>query len=577
MTAIVRFGRIRGLLTEFFRPVGKFFFAPSRLVDFKFQISNFRSDHTLMKAIATYCAIFFAAFLVLGLPLACVTPDALTAVKSISLHDIGLTLSALVVGIVATLPEARSAEIRKEKSPKKLRETVSTLNKEIQKHRDMINAETYEWRQEDQTKMEVLFAERGACLERAEFLETVETVFNEINVPDERTDAGTQLRERDPGQRSESRLGSGALTPAQRDDAQNWAIARTLGIELTGERQELVNRAAGAKLFRQKGNTIDVRAGNITEEFRQLQRQLRAGRTLERLDARGLTVNTGASSAGYFGTSGFIAQIERIMLYFGPMLQVCRVLSTDDGRAIHQPTVDDTANSGRDVAEAAAVTTNTDPTIGQNEWLTRKVASDIVKYSAEAEEDSVFDLFSLIVDLLGERIARKSNYLWTLGGTNVTGAVPGATAGNTVTAASVDTAATDDVALATALIALINSVDVAYQSNGAVMMCNQVHLTRLATLQDSAGRWMYSVKDGMLDSFKGRPIKPNNDMLSTLTAGRPFIFGDFSSYWCRVVRTVRIRRMLELYSENDQDAVQCFRRIGGNFANTKAVKALVLT
>jgi HK97 family phage major capsid protein len=288
-------------------------------------------------------------------------------------------------------------------------------------------------------------------------------------------------------------------------------------------------------------------------------------------------VNTGASSAGYFGTSGFIAQIERIMLYFGPMLQVCRVLSTNDGRAIDMPTVDDTANSGTDVAEGASVATATDPTIGEVSWLTRKIASDKVLYSAEAEEDSVFDLFSLIVDLLGERIARKANALWTLGGTNITGVVPGCTAGNTVTSASVVTPVTHDVALATALISLINSVDIAYQSAGAVLMCNQVHLTRLATLQDSAGRWMYSVKDGMLDSFKGRPIKPNNNMVTTLAAGRPFIFGDFSSYWCRVVKNVRIRRMVELHSDTDQDAVQCFRRIGGNFANTKAVKALVLT
>lgn len=516
-----------------------------------------------MRFLMTVCACLFALIVALTCNL----------LPAMSVQELSLAL-ALGVGIVAQLPEERAAEIRKEKSPKKLREQVETLGKEIQKHRDRINEETYEWRQEDQTLMETLFAERSECLSRAEFLENVESVSAEI----QRGEAGgtpsrpnlRQDPERSPGD-------SGSLTPAQRDDAQNWAIARTLGVRLTGERDALVKRAATAGVFAGQGNQIDVRTGPITQEFRDLQRQLRAGRTLEGLDARALTVNTGATSAGYFGTSGFISQIERIMLYFGPMLQVCRVLSTDDGRAIDMPTVDDTANSGQDVAEGASVATETDPTISEVTWLTRKIASDKVKYSAEAEEDSVFDLFSLIVDLLGERIARKANALWTLGGTNITGAVPGATAGNTVTALSVDTPQTDDVALATALIGLINSVDVAYQSAGAVLMCNQVHLTRLATLQDSGGRWMYSVKDGMLDSFKGRPIKPNNNMASTLAAGRPFLFGDFSSYWCRVVRTVRVRRMVEIHSDTDQDAVQCFRRIGGNYANTKAVKALVLT
>jgi HK97 family phage major capsid protein len=530
-----------------------------------------------MRTLATYCAIFFSALLVFFLPVACITPDAIACVQSIHLQDLAPALTMLAIGLVATAPEERLKEIRGIKSPKLLRETVSELNKEIQKHRDKINDAKYEWRQEDQTLMEKLFSERSECLSRAEFLETAESVYGQI----ERESSGggnpprPNLRQ-DPEPRGGGDA-TGPLTPAQRDDAQNWAIARTLGVRLTGDRAALVKRAAQESIFRTNGNTIDVRAGQITQEFRELQRQLRAGRTLESLEARALTVNTGASSAGYFGTSGFIAQIERIMLYFGPMLQVCRVLSTNDGRAIDMPTVDDTANSGTDVAEAGSVATETDPTIGEVSWLTRKIASDKVKYSAEAEEDSVFDLFSLIVDLLGERIARKANALWTLGGTNITGVVPGCTAGNTVTALSVDTPQTDDVALATALIGLINSVDIAYQSAGAVLMCNQVHLTRLATLQDSAGRWMYSVKDGMLDSFKGRPIKPNNNMASSLAAGRPFIFGDFSSYWCRVVKNVRIRRMVELHSDTDQDAVQCFRRIGGNFANTRAVRALVLT
>jgi HK97 family phage major capsid protein len=520
-----------------------------------------------MRPLAIVCTAIFA-FLI------CLTCDLF---QNVTLPQIGMIISTLVVGLVATAPEARLAEIRGTKSPKLLRETVSELNKEIQKHRDKINDAKYEWRQEDQTLMETLFSERSECLNRAEFLETAEGVFNEI----ERSNGGGGGNPPRPNLRQDPEPRGGGdnapLTPAQRDDAQNWAIARTLGVRLTGERAALVKRAAEAKVFEGRGNSIDVRAGNVTQEFRDMQRQLRSGRTLESIEARSLTVNTGVSSAGFFGTSGFIAQLERIMLYFGPMLQVCRVLSTNDGRALDMPTVDDTANSGREAAEEASVATATDPTISEVSWLTRKIASDKVLYSPEAEEDSVFDLFSLIVDLLGERLARRANLMWTLGGTNVTGVVPGASAGVTVTSASVATPATNDVALATALIGLINSVDIAYQSAGAVLMCNQVHLTRLATLQDSAGRWMYSVKDGMLDSFKGRPIKPNNNMVSTLAAGRPFIFGDFSSYWCRVVRNVRIRRMVELHSDTDQDAVQCFRRIGGNFANTRAVRALVLT
>ena len=472
------------------------------------------------------------------------------------------------------------SEIRSEKSPKKLRERVETVNREIQKHRDHINSDAYEWRQEDEDKMHALFDERTHCLERASFLERVDEGIAEIRQQEEDNPRGrnTQLRDTDPGDRRDRRSNpNGPLSAEERSDAVNWALARHLGITLSRENAALVARAADAGLFRRQGRSIDFDAGRTSQEFKGVQRQLRSGRKLESLDTRALTVGDGTSSAGYFGTEGFIPRIERAMLYYGPMMQVATVLQTNDGRDINMPSVDDTGNQADIVGEAADVSATQDPTVGTLEWKSSKLRSKKVLYSAESAEDSVFDLFALLTDLLGERIGRGANYYWTLGGTNITGAVPGATAGNTVTAVSVDTPVTDDVALVTALVTLINSVDIAYQSAGAVLMCNQVHLTRLATLQDSAGRWMYTIKEGMQDSFKGRPIAPNNHMLATLTAGRPFLYGDFSSYWARVVRTIRVRRFVELHGDNDQDAVQLFRRIGGGYVNTKAVKALVLT
>jgi HK97 family phage major capsid protein len=528
-----------------------------------------------MKFIATVFAILFLMFL----PAVCVFPTACDAFSACSFSDLCATLGSLplLFGVVAAkCDEKRAAEIRKEKSPKKLREGVAELNKEIQKHRDMINVDTYEWRQEDEDKMNQLFGERQLMLERAEFIETVERVTDDIGRQESDGGGGGRRDLRGnpdrPGRRE-----TGPLTNDQRSDAANWAIARHLGITLSRDNAGLVQRASEGSVFNRNGRVLDVYAGRTSQEFKNIQRQLRSGKPLERLDTRALTVGDGTASAGLFGSEGFIPRIERAMLYFGPMMQICTVLQTNDGRDIHMPSVDDTGNMADIVGEAADVSAVQDPTIGDLEWKSSKLRSKKVLYSAESAEDSVFDLFALLTDLLGERIGRGANYYWTLGGTNITGAVPGATAGNTVTAASVDTAVTDDVALATALITLINSVDIAYQSAGAVLMCNQVHLTRLATLQDSAGRWMFSVKDGMDDSFKGRPIKINNHMISTLVAGRPFLYGDFSSYWARVVRQIRIRRFVELHGDNDQDAVQVFRRIGGRYANANAVKALVLT
>ncbi len=179
-----------------------------------------------------------------------------------------------------------------------------------------------------------------------------------------------------------------------------------------------MNRAQAAGVFSRGRNTIDIRTGGLSQQFRSLQRQLRSGNTtIERMEARDMVVGDGTTSAGLFGTEGFIPLIERAMLYYGPMLQLCTVIATTDGRNTNMPTVDDTANEADVVGEAADVSATQDPSIGNKEWETVKLRSKKVKYSAESAEDSVFDLFALLTDLLGERLGRGANKVWTLGST----------------------------------------------------------------------------------------------------------------------------------------------------------------
>lgn len=473
--------------------------------------------------------------------------------------------------------EKTVAEIRKEKSPKKLRERVETLNKEIQKHRDMINADTYEWRQEDENKMHSLFNERKHALERAEFLEQVEKTVGDItrdSAPPERG-GRHELRDQDPGDRKGRRDRGAELTPVERAEAANWALARFLGVRIDAEKRTLIDRAQDSGAVKVGRSLINLRSQDPGPEFKRIQTQLRAGHTIDSVLARDLTVNDGSTSAGYFGQLGFIPQLERAMLYFGPMLQICTVIRTADGRQLDMPFVDDTANEADVVGEAAAVSATQDPTISENSWKSVKLRSKKVKYSAESAQDSVFDLFALLVDLLGERIGRGANRVWTLGSsTDVQGAVPGAAAGVTTAA----TGLTTDDTLAQKIVALYFSVDPAYRTNGGVFMCNDTHLARFATLKHADGTWMYRLRDGMSDTLWGRPVKANNHMVATLAAtDRPLLYGDFSAYWIRLVRDIRIRKFAELHGDNDQDAVQLFRRIGGRYVNLGAVKAMVLT
>ena len=88
-----------------------------------------------------YVAIVFAALLVCFLPLACIANEftrGADAVPLASLNELGTMIGCLAVGLVATIPAERMAEIRGLKSPKVLRETVSELNKEIQDRKSVV-------------------------------------------------------------------------------------------------------------------------------------------------------------------------------------------------------------------------------------------------------------------------------------------------------------------------------------------------------------------------------------------------------------------------------------------------------
>ncbi len=109
-------------------------------------------------------------------------------------------------------------------------------------------------------------------------------------------------------------------------------------------------------------------------------------------------------------------------------------------------------------------------------------------------------------------------------------------------------------------------------------MCHDTHLARFAKLKHSDGTWMYKFSEGKADTLWGRPVAANNHMVATMNATqRPLLYGDFTRYYIRMVRSIRMRRFTELHGDNDQDAVQLFRRIGGRLVTPAAVKALVLT
>jgi HK97 family phage major capsid protein len=102
----------------------------------------------------------------------------------------------------------------------------------------------------------------------------------------------------------------------------------------------------------------------------------------------------------------------------------------------------------------------------------------------------------------------------------------------------------------------------------------------LRLLKDGNGRylWVDSVQQGKPDTILGYPVTTNNDMASTTASGtKSVLFGTLSKYMIRDVGTVRVKRLVERYADNDQEAFVAFMRFDGNLMDAGVAPVKVLT
>ena len=274
------------------------------------------------------------------------------------------------------------------------------------------------------------------------------------------------------------------------------------------------------------------------------------------------------SAGGFTIAEGFISQLEKRMLYFGPMQSVVFNLRTNKGNRLPMPTVDDTSNEGDVVAENAAIVEQ-DVTFGEVVFNAFKYSSKLVKVSRELMEDSEFDMSSLLSDLLGERLGRRTNKDLTIGtgSGQMQGAVTGATAG--VTTAAVAAVTADE------LIDFNHSLDIAYRSQGAYMF-NDATIQDIRKLKDLDDNylWQSGLALGRPDTLLGAPVLANNDIAVQATGADFGLFGDFSKLWHRQVRDISVFVLNELFRANDQTGFVSFLRQDARVIQPQAIKKI---
>lgn len=336
----------------------------------------------------------------------------------------------------------------------------------------------------------------------------------------------------------------------------------TAGRQDTEERSAETAEARRAALFGEAFQAY-VRGGNeyLTREQRDAM-----------VEHRAQTTQTD-SSGGYLVPTGFSNALERAIKMFGGVEQAGTAFDTDSGNDLPWPTVNDTGNKGRLLAENTAVTT-TDVAFGVVNFAAYKYSSDIVLVPSELLQDSAFDLNVELPMLLGERIGRIKNQYGTTGtgSSQPQGIVTASSLG--VTAAAVAAVTYDE------LVDLQHSVDPGYrQMPKAGWMFNDSTLAKLKKLKDTNGDplWMPSIRDGEPDRFLGKPYTVNQDMADAAAGAKTILFGDFGKFRIRNVKGFALRRLTERYADSDQVGFVAFTRSDSRLldAGTHPVKHLI--
>jgi HK97 family phage major capsid protein len=291
-------------------------------------------------------------------------------------------------------------------------------------------------------------------------------------------------------------------------------------------------------------------------------------------EMRGTAVITTAETGlagGYVIPYQFSNELERTMAYYGPMLQVSRIITTPQAGTLYWPKVNDTGTAANWHTEAAAVTVQ-DMTFTR-ETFAAHVCNTLVKVSVEWANDEFGLLNSELPIMLGERLGRALNTAFT------TGDGSGKPTGFRDVAPSGVESATTGAFTAGNLIDLVHSVDIAYRNSpsAAFMMHDQIlsAVRKLNYDSDKNPLFQPSLREGTPDRLLGYNFFVNNDLPSAQAADAKIIFfGDWSKYIIRAVANNVLVPLRERFMDEMEIGFLMYARYDGKLLNTAAIKHL---
>lgn len=313
--------------------------------------------------------------------------------------------------------------------------------------------------------------------------------------------------------------------------------------------------------------------GSVSEMRSEARAALQAG--YETMEKRAQTTTPGAAG-GFTVPTELQNFIIQAMKAWGPMYDedICTTISTASGNPLPMPFVDDTAKVAAAQTEGVSLLDDgtEDAVFAQRQLDSFSASTEWLRVSYELANDSIFNMESLLGDLLGQRLGRRAN-AWLTVGTGAgqpNGIITAATLGKTAASATAITA--DEI------MDLLHSVDPAYRmSPKCRWMFHDNILLAIRKLKDGQGNYLWQmgdVRNGEPDRLLGKPYSVNQDMAATqAAAARVVAFGDFGKYYVRKVGAPLVGAI------SDKDfwpgfGIAGYIRLDGELVDTGAVKYL---
>lgn len=283
-----------------------------------------------------------------------------------------------------------------------------------------------------------------------------------------------------------------------------------------------------------------------------------------------LTTTTG----GYLVPTLMGDKVVKRLFTISPIRNWATVWTTSHGQSINFPTIDDTSNKGRILAEETQAT-QTLLTFGQKTLGAFMFHSDIVPVSYQLLQDSAFSIEQMITEMLADRVARGEDYYFILGnGTTEPNGIE--TAATTQGAYMAKTAVTR-----LTILDLIHSIGAAYRQSPKCAFAfadSTLKVIKKLAISSSDDRslWQPSLIQGEPDTIEGYPYFINDNIDAFGTAGnKPMYFGDWSQFYIRDVAGVQLQIFNERYADFMQRGFQLWHRTDSELMNVNAIKHAV--